>query len=194
MIDETIQNGAAAPSEAGRPSSLVARLRHERDERIAERTLDLAIPTWSSDDGYGLIVRLRALTFAEAQPLNRRAMVALAQGSDASRSREQERKASEDEMRVWADSLVRACVDVRISTPSGDTMPLDETPAAEPCRFDARTCGLLSLGTPSTAREAVMLVYRRNEWAVRDAWGELQAFTTGARTEETEQLLGETER
>jgi hypothetical protein len=182
--EEHAQNGADPA--AGRASSLVARLRHERDNRVAERTLDLAIPTWQSDDGYGLVVRLRALSFAEAQPLNRRFIGVLAQQDD-----EQQRKASEDELRIYADALIRACIDIMIRTPDGETMPLDETPAADACRFDARTCELLGLGVPQTAREAVLLVYRHNEWAVQSAWSELQTFTRNAKSEETDQLLGE---
>ena len=175
-----------------RPSSLLAHLRQERDERAAQRTLELAIPGWQGDDGYGLVVVLRALSFSEAQPLNRRFATMMLQGERRG-DEQQQRKDAEEELerlrrrpRQGLRRYPRAHPGRRDARPrrgaDGGAVPLRPAHlrAAQRCRGRR------------TAREAVLLVYRRNEWALQEAWSELQTFTRDAKGEESERLLGET--
>lgn len=178
LTDANPLNGATGP----RTSSLLGKLNTTRDARLAQRTLDVPIAAWQGSEGYGLTLTLRALPFADMQPLNRKLVRGLMDDDDD----------PEVELRIACDALIRACVDLRVSTPEGELVALDDADAAEPCRFDQRTCQLLGLPEPRSAREAVLLIFRRNEWQVMEAWGELQEFTRRGQRDETESLLGET--
>jgi hypothetical protein len=182
-VSDPIPAQLAPPTNGGgpRPSSLLGKLRAARDADLQQRTLDLPILSWEGSEGYGLAVRVRALPFGELQPLNRRFAMGLIQ----------EDNDPEVELRIACDALIKACLDIRVTTPDGESLPLDEAPAADPCRFDARTCALLGLAEPKTAREAALLIYRGNSFELMDAWASLQAFARGGQREDTERLLGE---
>jgi|SRR5215471_2065620 len=173
----TPENGNGAP----RASGHLARLNRVRDDRLAERTIELRVPGWEGPAGDGLAVRLRALPFVEIQPLSRRMVAGLIDESAD----------PEVELRAACDALSKACVDIHGTSAEGAPWALDDAPAPEPCRFDQRTCELLQLPEPRSAREAVLLVYRGNRFAVMDAWGELATFTRGGQEDVTERLLGE---
>lgn len=179
--DVDVEEPAESPREQ-RASSLIGKLRARSEDRLDARTLDVAVPGWDRE-GYGLVVRCRALRWSELGPLVHRQL-------DAKRGN----KARED-VRTACDVLIRACVDIRISLP-GDagTVPLDEAPGAEPCRFDSRTCTLLELAPPANAREALVAVFRDWDVAVVAANGEYQEWVGGqsVELEETGRALGET--
>jgi hypothetical protein len=180
LLPEQASNG-----DAPRRSSHLAQLAQRRDDRLGARTLDLRVPAWEGRNGWGLVVRYRALPYATVMPLMRRAAGPTMGVSDD----------PEAELKAACDALISACVDMHVVTDRGEQVPLDDR-AEPPFRFDARTCELLGLPEPKTAREAVVLVYGgpnelAGEYAAVGAWGEYQEFVTASTGEVEEEVLGE---
>lgn len=177
--DDELEDEQETPSEA-RASSLIGKLRARRDDRLEQRTVELAVPGWEGSEGYGLVVRYHALRWAELGPLVHRQLNAKKSGQ------------AREDLRTACDALVRACDDVRVSLPGGaGSTALDEAPDAAPCRFDARTCTLLQLAAPANARDAVLAVYRDNDVAVIASFGEYQEWLGETSLEESDRLVGE---
>ena len=178
-LDELDDEQPETPGEA-RASSLIGKLRARRDDRLEQREVELAVPGWDGSEGYGLVVRYHAIRWSELGPLVHRQL-------NAKRNQQ-----AREDLRTACDALIRACSDVRISLPNGaGTAPLDEAPDAAPCRFDVRTCELLELARPASARDALLAVYRDNDVAVVAAFGEYQQWLGETSTDETERALGE---
>jgi hypothetical protein len=161
---------------------------------LASRTMDYRIPGWDGPTGWGVMVRLRALDYAQLSPIARRQMAALATSivPQAARAAERAGRAPdpEAELKAACDGLVAACEDVYAVDDAGARIPLDNDDAA-PCRFDARTCALLGQPEPANARDAVVTLFRGNKWQVVDAWDTYTEFATEGKAAATEALLGE---
>lgn len=180
LPDDDAEEAPRESAGEARASSLVGKLRARRDDRLEQREIDLSVPGWDGSEGYGLVVRYHAIRWAELGPLVHRQL-------NAKRGQQ-----AKEDLRTACDALIRACTDVRISLPNGaGTTALDESDDAAPCRFDERTCALLELARPASAREALLAVYRDNDVAVVAAFGEYQEWLGAAQSEETERALGE---
>jgi hypothetical protein len=119
------------------PTSILARIKADRDARSTSEHVDLPIPTWNGD----LVARYVVI---ERRAVEKLADPKLAGTADL-------------------DFLIRACHGVFMRDDNGDMIALADD--AGPVRFDARLAMLLGIEA-TTGRDVVQYLFRANALAI----------------------------